>query len=1274
MKKYCFIILISLFFYSVLLTGQNLKKVALKWEEPVDLMLGGIEVVPAVSFSGAQYPFLPEVLLPFSVTSISLADGHTVESVKLIDLVYSPFSEEDQRILKDISLPEAPELNYTIQRQAGKDVIMVTVLPFGIDPLKKVATKLSSYSIATEVREASVLEKTTFSYAQNSVLSSGNWYKIYVGESGIYKITYDDLKKLGINTNGLNPDNIRVFGNGGAMLDDVVGDLRADDLNEAAIKVVTASPGVFKQGDYVLFYGEGTQTWKNNPFSNRLEHTTHLYADEACYFINVDQGAGRRISTISSPSAPANYSTEEYNDVYVYEKELYNLLKSGSKWFGDKLDFYTRTVTLPKARFRNIVPNVAANLRYGIAARSVTGNVTFNILINGQAVSNSTLAKITSDYGFANELTTSASFVPPTAELDIQVRFNPSSSTDIGWLDFVALNVRSYLKFTGGQFEFSDPKTIAAERITQFTLSDAAAVTEIWDISDPMNVGLVDFNKTGGVISFRSSTDRLKTFVAIDGSEYKSIKTGAKVPNQNLHAIGNFDMIIISPPEFATPAKRLAAAHNNMGQISAIVVSLPEIYNEFSSGVQDITAIRNFMKMLYDRGKNAGYPKYLLLFGNASYDLKNRVAGNTNFVPTYQSANSVTPVNSFLSDDYFVMLDKGEGGETAAGMLDLAVGRFPVRNINQANVVVDKTITYMHNEAKTHGDWRNTLIVIADDENNNTHLNQAEQLASKISESNPEFNIEKLYFDAFKQVSTPGGSLYPEVNRELVSRVEKGALLVNYIGHGGEVGWADERILEIADINAWTNYDRMGLFFTATCEFSRFDNPALTSAGELVFLNPNGGALNMITTTRLAFSNTNAALNLSFADTAFSKGYDNVPRIGDILKYTKNQLVYSANTRHLTLFGDPSLRMPLPRYQVVTTSITDANTGKPSDTLYAMRKVKITGEVRNADEMTISGFNGELQVKIFDKPARIKTLGQDPQSFVTEFRMHKNIIYQGKASVRNGQFEFTFLVPKDIDYSFGRGKISYYATDGVDDANGMDDNILVGGSGNQLQTDFTPPQIRIFMNDTNFIDGGLTSEYPKLLAFFYDESGINTIGNGIGHDIVATIDGDSYSSVVLNDFYVSDVDSYQKGRLLYQYFNLPEGPHELTLKAWDIFNNSASATLKFEVRRNILLDVDEVLVFPNPSPDKVTIRFGHNLFDGRFDVELEIFTSTGQLARYIGPFKVQSEGYVAGGIEWDGRLADGSAARSGLYLARLKVRDRNGNTSTRTAKIIISKP
>jgi hypothetical protein len=1030
-------------------------------------------------------------------------------------------------------------------------------------------------------------------------------------------------------------------------LNEAAGTPRIDDLAENAIRVVAANPGVFTQGDYVLFYGQGTREWNMNPFSARMEHITHFYADQACYFVTIGPEPGKRIQQDISPADDPNYFSISYTDYVVHENDNVNLIKSGRKWFGEKMDFYNRTINLPVYQFPDMIVSEPVTVRYGFAGRA-TAQLSINILINDEIAATSTMAGFTNPYDFARELTTSASFNAQSNTMKMQVKFNPPNNTAFCWLDFVALNIRSNLRFKGGQMAFRDPQNVGAGRITSFSMSNAVNNLELWDVSDFTNVKSVQLTKIGDQYTFRRATDKLTELVAFDGTSFLSVTPGEKMTNQNLHATGNYDMILITHPEFAEQAERLAMLHNNKGDVSVTVVSLPEIYNEFSSGIQDITAIRDFMKMLYDRGKGSDQPKYLLLFGDASYDVKDRIANNKSYIPTFQSDNSVKPVASFLTDDYFGLLDDGEGANQTTGLLDVGSGRLPVSNIAQAKTVVDKIEHYLNNATPTHGDWRSTLLVIADDQNDNEHQKQAEKVAKLLKEDNPVYNVEKIYFDAFRQQSTPGGSRYPDVNREIITRVQKGALLTNYIGHGSEVGWGDERVLEISDILSWTNFDRMGIFFTATCEFSRFDDPAITSAGEWVFLNAEGGAMSLITTTRLAISSTNSLLNLSFIDTAFTCREGEYARLGDVLKHVKNDINISANSRQVTLFGDPSMCLPFPEHRVVTTSVSALPGGSLTDTLFANSLATVKGEIRNYNDQLLHEFNGILSVKVFDKPTKVRTLGQDADSYPADFFVQKSILYQGKASVNEGKFSFTFPVPRDIDYSFGKGKISYYASNGSDDAHGFYDSIIIGGSISQPDEDTAGPEIRLYVNDSTFQNGDYTNENPKLIAWLTDESGINTAGNGIGHDIVATIDGDSYNSVLLNDYYISDLDSYQSGVVRYQYFSLPDGEHTLTLKAWDVYNNSSSATINFVVKRNIILAVNEVKAYPNPSDGNVWFNFGHNQFDGVFTANLEIYALTGELVRAIGPVTVASEGYISGKTPTDRHR---SFSISALYMS-----------------------
>jgi hypothetical protein len=938
---------------------------------------------------------------------------------------------------------------------------------------------------------------------------------------------------------------------------------------------------------------------------------------------------------------------------------------------GERLDNLRPAFDLPVFTFPNADLSVPANISYSVAGQS-KANSSFTISVNENVVSSPTMGFIDSEFLFARYLTEKKSLTLTVPQAQVNIRYNLPNSTSKAWLDYVEMNVVRHLIFTSGQMPFADQGSVGKNFVTKFTLSNAPANLEIWEVTDPLNVNIVNAGISGNKREFTLATDSLRRFIASDQSQYFTVSFVGKVPNQNLHALQKADMVIVAPEVFLSEARRLARYHTTEDNLVVAVVALPQIYNEFSSGAPDATAIRDFMRMLYNRNPAGELPSYLLLFGDGSYDNKNRLTSNTNFIPTFQTKESLHLVNSFATDDYYGIYGNSEGSG-ANGSIDIGIGRFPVLSQQQAKTAVDKTIYYAKNSKHNLGEWRNSICFVADDEDNDLHLKQAEQLSTSVWTGHREYNLDKIYLDAFKQESFPGGQRYPTVNEAINQHVDKGSLIVNYTGHGGEVGWAHERVLELSDISSWNNIDKLPVFITATCEFSRFDDPARTSAGEQVFLKPDGGGVALFTTSRIANAGNNVELNQSFYDTVFSSNQGKLPRLGDIMAFCKNDNTSAASIRNFVLLGDPAIRLAYPENKVVTTEVNGHAITASTDTVNALSNVTIAGIIQDPGGNKLDNFNGEISVKVFDKPTKISTLGNDPKSPPWRFELQKSLLYQGKATVANGDFSISFIVPKDIDYSYGFGKISYYAENGITDAGGYYDSLLIGGGGINNGNDTLGPEIALFMNDESFNSGDIVGESPRLLAFLSDNSGINTVGNGIGHDIVAVIDGNTNQSFVLNDYYQSDLDNYTKGTVHYRFFDLPEGPHTLTLKAWDVYNNSSEATIDFVVSKSIQLSVNKVLVYPNPCKftDMLNFIITHNLFDNELEVKVDIFNLSGSLVKTIGLLILQSDGYTAGPIQWDGRDNSGNNVRAGMYIYRLRAKDRNDVYSEKSGKIIV---
>ena len=855
-------------------------------------------------------------------------------------------------------------------------------------------------------------------------------------------------------------------------------------------------------------------------------------------------------------------------------------------------------------------------------------------------------------------------FTPSVDNIQVTIDFSSLSPYGKGWIDYIEINTERDLKMHGSQMSFRSLASVQSNSVSEFQLSNTNSSTRIWDVTQPLNPQSIIGQSSNSVLYFKIPSDSLRQFIAFNEG-YLSVELLGKVDNQDLHALRDVDYLIVSHPKFLEQANRLATFHESQG-LNVEVVSPQQIYNEFSSGSQDVSAIRDFAKMLYDQD----YPlRYLLLFGDASYDPKNRLSNNSNYILSYQSSNSTNELYSYVSDDYFALLDEEESissNATNIPFLDIGVGRFPVQTVEEAKNAVDKVIAY--SALESYGDWRLNMCFVGDDndEVETVHSLQAEQLADYIATNYPEMNVDKIYLDAYQQESSTGGQRCESANNAISEAVNKGMFVVNYTGHGGELGWAHERILEIDDINSWSNKHKLPLFMTATCEFSRYDDPERVSAGEQVFLKENGGAIALLTTSRVVFTGSNLDLNTSFLENLFPQENELFPRLGDVLMRTKNNVVDISNTNHrnFTLLGDPALQLAYPQFDIVLTDV--------QDSAKALGLVTISGEIQH-NGIKLNNFNGIVYPKVYDKRRDFQTLGQD-ESPVFVFDLQKNLLFKGKSSVENGEFSFSFIVPKDINYDFGNGKISLYAKGHIQgqfcDALGYNFDMVVGGTSFEYIKDFEGPQIELFMNDTNFIFGGITDANPSLYAILYDESGINTVSNGIGHDMLAVVDEESSNPIVLNDFYESDINSYKSGIIDYPFSTLSEGKHSLTVKVWDVHNNSAERVTEFVVLSSNNLTIQNLLNYPNPVFDFTSFYFEHNQNNEDMKVVLQIMDLQGRVVKEIKE-DITPNGYRCGPIQWDGKSESGAKLNAGVYVYSLVASLSNGKTTNNSGRLIL---
>ncbi len=1126
------------------------------------------------------------------------------------------------------------------------------------------------------------------SFAANSVLrsGSGNWYKISVKNDGIHKIDKSFLESCGIDVESLNPDHIHVYGNGDGRLPELNSVPRSDDLVNNSIFIQGDADGSFDNGDYILFYAWGPHRWSQSS-DTTFNQDRNPYSDVSCYFININSSIlPLRVLPLSSTLSPQTHNVSSYSYYDVHEIDAVNLLSGGQRWYGELFD--TELQRVINMNVPNIDGTTPALFEVSIASSANTSSGTsHSYSVNGTTIGSSTLP-VASDY--ARQVMNMTLNNPPS-NLPVQITVNRDVPSTLTYLDRILLNTRRQLTFIGTQINFRDLNSIGAGNIAEFTVQNLPTSQGfVWEITDRHQPFAVNGTFSGSNFIFRLPTDELREFVASDGVNFYEPTRIGSVANQNLHELPQADYLIVTHKNFYTQADRLANLHRALGETVHVVTS-EQVFNEFSSGMLDPTAIRMFAKMFYDRGAMTPEtrPQSLLLFGDGTYDPKNRVPSNNNFILTYQMLTSENYIEAMVTDDYFGMLDDSESISTIDD-IDIGVGRLLISDNEMARQQVDKVEHYMKNGSalyssantncssddgsSTFGDWRTRYVQIADDEEGAYFLdNDVEPQYDSVTANYPEMNSDKIYLDAYKQVATAGGQRYPDVVDAINDRIERGALVVNYVGHGGEVGLAEERVITVPQIQDWKNIDKMALIVSATCEFTRFDDPDRVSAGEWASLNPYGGAIALMTTTRAVYFGVNTNMGKSFYRNVFEREANHEPRtFGEIIRVSKNGVPGSNNKRSFTLIGDPHLKIALPRMNVVTDSINGLAPSIQMDTIRALSKVTIKGHLEDFDGNNLTGFNGFLYPSVYDKPKQQQTLGNDASSPVRTFDLQTNKLYKGKASVTNGNFEFTFIVPKDINYSFDLGKISYYAENGSYDAIGSDTRVYVGGVDPNGINDDNGPDMDIYLNDESFVNGGITDETPQLIVKIFDENGINAVGNGIGHDLTAILDGETSKPFILNDYFTSDLDSYQSGEIKYNFTTIEPGTHTLTVKIWDVNNNSSEKTIEFEVREKQELSLEHVLNYPNPFTTSTEFFFEHNQFCTSLEAQIQILTVSGKLVKTINQ-PVLTVGYRSEGIQWNGRDDFGDQLAKGVYIYRLKVRTPDGEQAEKLEKLVILK-
>lgn len=1235
----------------------------ISWNGVEKLYIDSTSAIKVISFKGAQYP--NENRLPYFNHRIT-CDPAFSYTAEIKNPVYIPLSTEENELFSGLGLAsKEPEISTDILSSRGIKFFDVRILPFVKKEEKFFKLQSFDLNITKNPKAQKVSAAQLHSYSENSVLSQGRFVKIKIANSGVYKLTYEDLSSM-----GLAPTNVKVFGYGGAVLNQSFMLHKHDDLPEVAISMQKGSDGIFNSGDYILFYAQGINRWSYDNTKSMFTHIINSYSNFGYYFVTSDVGTGKKIEdkTIVLPESPTIQTVEEFTDYQVHESEKFSFSDSGKEFYGERFSEIT-SYNFP-FNFPNPILTNSTLVRLDVAASSSL-NSTFSLSLNQSQSKSLSVGQRTQGDNYENAKGANGVFTytPQNEAFNFQLTYSKPSNTSVGYLNYIEVNARRQLKMSGAAMQFQNVDYLGMNLYNKYQLSNANSNVQIWDITDQQNISKVITEIIDGKLTFIAPSNELRSYLAIDptaASSFPKPETVGVVANQNLHAIPQADMVIITHPNFLTQSETLAQAHREKDQLTVSVMTTEQVYNEFSSGTPDATAYRWALKMLYDRatasGNLADLPKYLLLFGKGTFDNRKKIpTSGDNFILTFQADNSLVTTLSYVTDDYFAFLDDNEGTNIPSHLLDIGVGRFTVTTSQQATDVVNKTIGYMNNTGK--GNWKNQICFVADDGDGALHMKQADSIAVSIARNYPAYQISKIYLDAFKQEITASGESYPLAKSRFQNLLRSGLFLLNYTGHAGPLGWTNESILTADDVKSMTN-THLPLWVAATCDFVQFDLQK-QSAGEHVIFNPIGGGIGILAAARPVYASQNFTLDKLFCESLFKKQNGEYMRVGDVVSYTKNNIGTEINKLSYVYIGDPAIKLNYPTEFKILTSKVNESTIFGNDTLRALSVATIEGIVADDNGTKKTDFNGVIQAVIYDKTQRIKTLNNHNDGTLT-YSDRPNTIFSGKTEVKNGEFKFSFMLPKDIKYNYGTGRINYYAQDDINnfEAQGFFENFIVGGTSKNYIDETDGPSVQIYLNSENFVSGDKVNETPLFKATISDINGINTVESGIGHDISLTIDSDPMQSFVLNDYFQATANSYKEGVLSFKLPEMKDGKHTLTFRVWDLLNNSSSKTIEFEVQKGLSPVIFSVSNYPNPVKERTNIIVKHDRPETILNTSVEIFDLSG---RKIWSFSQSS----ADIIPWDLIANDGSKVKTGIYLYRVNIKTVDSDVYSKTNKMLI---
>lgn len=1134
--------------------------------------------------------------------------------------------------------------------------------------MKKSVNRLNIFlvSLIAVLAAPSLRALPTSSYATSSVLAEGKWVKIAVSATGLHGIPAATLREWGFD----DPSRVRVYGYGGKRIADRLdADTYIDDLPLVQSTVA---------GGTLVFYATGPTALTPPDKNGFIHHKTNPWTLAGYYFLT-DSGdtPQRTIPEERGDTPPTTQAATTFEDYVFHETDLVSPGETGHYLVGEDMRYN------PSLTVKLDMPGRVDNTPVGIQTRYfsfiTSGSPTLTVSANNTVVAKSKrLPKSSSTaYGDTTLVEATADAVKGTS-VNVQLQLNSTGVTRMANLDNIGVTYTRALDIS--------PRGFLNFRSSSPTLRvDNASGVTIWDVTDPLEISSITHNAG----TFTTPYGGFRHYAAFrEGADLPHPEFVGRVSNQDLHSQPVPDMVIVTSPAMKAQAERIADIHrNSVDKMRVHVVLKDQVWNEFGSGLPDINAVRRLLKMHYDRGTDAEGHRlaYVLMMGRPFHDHRHlteymRTDGFDN-MPIWQSDTGLNESTSYCSDDILAMLEDGSGTVVGNDRLCIATGRIAARDASDAKTYADKLTAYL--TRMPEGEWKNKIVILADDQDNGVHLDQAERLLGEITAGGTDGNdvmFNKIYCDAYEKIN----GVTEGARDQMFKWLNEGAMWWLYIGHASIDTWTTEGMLTRTDLVNNTFFRRPPILYAATCTFQRWDGTTV-SGSELLVSNKSGGVIASICPTRPVYISSNGELSRYFGSNIMKRDDRGLYlTVGEIMRQTKNMSINDNNRLRFVLNGDPALRVPMPTHRVVLDKI-DGVAPDPENppTIMARQRPVLEGYVTDWEGNQLNDFNGTLHLTIYDAEESVTTLGRgddtDPGKESVFERQGKKL-YAGRDKIVNGRFSTTVAMPSEIAWNYRNAAVSMYAVADtredpaaayLDEAMGVNRDFFVYGYDESAEPDTNLPTIEaLYLNHESFSNGDVVNESPMMFAKVSDDVGINLSQAGVGHTLLMRID-DTEGFTDVSDYYTPASDGSPSGTVAYPVANLTAGNHSLTFRVWDTSNNFAQQSIDFYVQPGLTPTILDVYTDTNPAYTQANFYVRHNRPDATVTVTVEVFDLLGRPV-WSTVQTGRSDMFVSSPVTWDLTDSAGRRVNRGIYLYRASVSTDGEQTATAAKRLAVA--